>query len=246
MAAPYQSVHTSRTLMLAELKDLMAQALETQDFTKAMEDNATGKRTKVNQSKTHSYLRNLYDLNPRLPRFQALVSFWKMAPESDHRLLALLYAIGKDFLLAESVQLLIGAPMGKKVATEDFRELVLKNHPNRYSLITLQSVAKNLASSWKQAGYLRGMYKNERVRVTPSYYVLTFAMLLAYLNGVRGQFILTSPTVEVLCLSDQQLRELAFEATKRDLMRFQSAGVVTAVSFDHLMEKIGLHEVDQD
>jgi hypothetical protein len=65
--------------MFTELQALMAQALVDGDFDRALEENATGKRTKSNQGKTHKYLRTLYDLDPSQPRFQALMAFWEMA-----------------------------------------------------------------------------------------------------------------------------------------------------------------------
>lgn len=229
--------------MFAELEDLMAQALATQDFRLAMENNATGKRTKTNKEKTHRYLRTLYDLDPALPRFRALVAFWKMAPAADRPLLALLYSLGKDFLLADSATLLLNCQEGMSLSSLALGQFIADKYPHRYSEQSITAIGQRLASSWKQAGFLRGMYKNERIAVKPSYFVLAFGMFLAYLDGARGQFIIGNPAVKVLSLSESSLRELAFEAAKRDLLRFQSAGAVVSVSFDTLIEQLGIHEI---
>ncbi|MDX2282977.1 MAG: hypothetical protein NW241_02395 [Bacteroidia bacterium] len=220
----------------------MAQALTDCSFERALAENATGKRTRSNQNKTRQYLHALYDLDRGLPRFRALMAFWEMTAPSEQPLLALLYALGKDSLLAESAHLLIACPVGASLPAAIFSQKVSERHPGRYSEESVAAIGQRLASSWKQAGYLRGMYANRRTEVMPGYQVLAFAMLLAYLAGARGQFILQSPEVQALCLAESRIRELAFEASKRDLMRFQSAGAVITVSFETILNKLDIHD----
>ena len=66
---------------------------------------------------------------------------------------------------------------------------------------------------------------------------------MAYLNGVRGEYILNNVGVKALCLSESRLRELAIECTKRDLMQYQFAGNITAISFNNLLIKIGINAI---
>jgi hypothetical protein len=66
---------------------------------------------------------------------------------------------------------------------------------------------------------------------------------MAYLAELRGDFILTSEWVKALSLSDTIVRELAIEAAKRDLMQYQYAGSVTAISFNNLIKKLEINGI---
>ena len=68
-------------------------------------------------------------------------------------------------------------------------------------------------------------------------------MLLSFLVGDRGDFIMHNNCVNALCLSESKLRELAVEASKRDYLQYQFAGSVTSISFDKLINKIGLDAI---
>jgi hypothetical protein len=70
--------------------------------------------------------------------------------------------------------------------------------------------------------------------------VACFAFLLGYLHDLRGDFIWNSDGVKALCQSESKLRELAMDCAKRDLMQYQHAGSVTAISFTNLLSKIGV------
>jgi hypothetical protein len=122
-------------------------------------------------------------------------------------------------------------------------ENIEKYHPKRFTDNTLRSVAQNIASSWKQAGFITGKVKNIRTHPDVSYKVATFAMLLSFLEGDRGDFIMHSDCVNALCLGETRLRELAVEASKRDYLQYQYAGSVTSISFDKLINKIGLDAI---
>jgi hypothetical protein len=98
-----------------------------------------------------------------------------------------------------------------------------------------------MASSWKQAGFIKGKVKNVRVQPQISYQVAAFAFLLAYLSGLRGDFIWSSIGIKALCLPESKLRELATECAMHDLMQYQYAGSVTAISFTNLLNKIGIN-----
>ncbi len=71
-----------------------------------------------------------------------------------------------------------------------------------------------------------------------NYRIACFAFLLAYLKGDRGDFIWNSIGVKALGLYESKLRELAIECAKRDLIQYQYAGSVTAISFNNLLNKI--------
>ena len=104
-------------------------------------------------------------------------------------------------------------------------------------------MAQNIASSWKQAGFIEGKVKNIRTQPEISFTVAGFALVLAYLKGERGDFIWNSIGVKALLLNESKLRELAIECAKRDLMQYQYAGNVTAISFNNLLNKIGIDAI---
>ena len=121
--------------------------------------------------------------------------------------------------------------------------MIEANHPSRYSANTRRSMAQNLASSWKQAGFITGKVKNIRTQPVIGYHIIAFAFFMAYLDGLRGDFILSSKWVKALSLSELNVRELAIEAAKRDLMQYQFAGNVTALSFNNLITKLEIDAI---
>jgi hypothetical protein len=164
--------------------------------------------------------------------------FWINCLPSERSLLALLFSIQNDFLLQESIDVIRDAKIGEKVMIEKIQENIQKFHEDQFAKTTLRSSAQNIASSWKQAGFITGKVKNIRTQPKIGYHIVAFAFVLAYLNGERGDFILSSKWAKALCLGDSQLRELAIEAAKRDLLQYQYAGSVTAISFTNLFTKL--------
>ncbi len=236
-----KTIHTSRTLMFSELAKVMDHALQDDRYLESIQENVINKRTKSNQEKTFRYLTQLYGFDTEAPAFKCFKYFWQQVENQDKPLLAVLYAINRDYLLTESIPLIISTPIGEKVSIEKLIESLDHQHPNRFSVNTSRSIAQNIASSWKQAGYITGKVKNIRTQVLPSYQIIAFALVLAYLNGERGEYLMKSKWVSALGINETLIRDLAYEAAKRDLLHYQFAGAVTTVSFQNLFNKIGIH-----
>jgi hypothetical protein len=236
-----KSIHGARTLMFSELEKVMAFSLETGQYLDAMTDNVFGKKSSNGIIQTKGYLKRLYGFDESNSPFVAFKYFWKISDPNEKRLIAFVYAVNKDDLLAESVQVLQSLKPGEKATIELFEEVIEKYHPNQYSANTRWSMAQNIASSWKQAGFIDGKIKNIRTQPEVTYRVACFAFLLAYINGDRGDFIWGSIGVNALCLYESKLRELAIECTKKELIQYQYAGSVTAISFTNLLNKIGVN-----
>ena len=130
---------------------------------------------------------------------------------------------------------------GKKVTVESLEHNIENHYPQKYSVNTRRSLAQNIASSWKQAGFITGKIKNLRTQPDINYLVVAFAFLLAYLNDVRGDFILKSNWVKALSLDENTIRALAIEAGKRDLLQYQFAGNVTSITFNNLLNKLNVN-----
>lgn len=236
-----KTIHTSRTIMFAELEKVMDFASETGNFNDTLNENVTRKKTQSGQEKTTRYLKNLYGFDLDNHSFKAFQYFWSITEAIEKPLLAFIFAIHHDTMLEQSISVVQQTAIGEKVTVERLEENIEKYHPNRYSAATRRSMAQNIGSSWKQAGFIVGKVKNVRAQPEINYLSACFAYLLAYLNGARGEFIWNNIGVKALCLNESRLRELAFECAKRDLMQYQYAGSVTAISFNNLLSKIGIN-----
>lgn len=237
----FKTIHTSRTIMFAELEKVMDYSMDDGNFLESLGQNVTGKKSNSGVEKTANYLKRLYSFDSNNPQFSAFKYFWKITEPAEKPLIAFVYAINHDDILAESIQVLLATKHGNKVAIETFEDEIEKYHSNQYSPNTRKSMAQNIASSWKQAGFITGKMKNIRTQPEIGYKVACFAFLLSYLKGDRGDFIWNSKGVKSLCVSESKLRELAIECAKNDLMQYQYAGSVTAIGFNNLLNKIGIN-----
>lgn len=233
-----KTIHTGRTMMFAELSKIMDHAIQDDLYFESLKQNVAGKKTKSNQGFTNGKLRKIYSFDLNYMPFRFFKHYWQISGDKDKPILTILYALGEDFLLAESIDRISSTKIGDKVSVESLEENIETNHPGIYSDKTRKSAAQNIASSWKQAGYITGKVKNIRTQPQITFYSVAFAFLLAYCNGERGDFILKSKWAKALCLGDTQLRELAVEAARRDLLQYQFAGNVTSISFTNLFKKL--------
>ena len=238
---PDKTVHTSRTIMFAELSKVMNHGIENDNYSDSLQQNVISKTTRSGITKTSRYLKSLYDLDVSHAQFLAFKHFWSISGEKDKPLLAIIYAIGSDYLLKNSIPVINNTEIGKKVTVESIESYLENLYPQKYSANTKRSMAQNIASSWKQAGFITGKVKNIRTQPEINYLVVTFALLLAYLNGLRGDFILKSDWVRALSLDERTVRSLAIEAGKRDLLQYQFAGNVTSITFKNLLNKLNIN-----
>lgn len=237
---PKKTIHTSRTLMYSELVRVMDHGGENDNYVESLYQNVINKATQTGITKTSRYLKSLYDFDLQKPEFKAFKYFWKQSSEIEKPLLALIYAVGNDYLLVESIPVLNKTMIGEKVTVESLESNIESLHPQKYSDNTRRSLAQNIASSWKQAGFITGKIKNIRTQPNISYLVVAFAFLMAYLNGIRGDFILKSNWVKALSLDDHTIRSLAIEANKRDMLQYHYAGNVTSITFMNLLKKLNI------
>ena len=238
---PEKTVHTGRTIMFKELQKVMNHGLDNDDYVEAIKQNVFNKATKSGVSYTAKFLRRLYDFDMSLPTFKAFKHFWYIADEREKPLLAIIYAIGNDYQLKNSIPVINNTEIGEKVTVESIESNIENLDPKKYTSNTLRSMAQNIASSWKQAGFITGKVKNIRTQPEINYLVLTFAIFMAYLNGLRGDFILTSDWVKALTLDERTIRSLAIEAAKRDLLQYKYAGNVTSITFKNLLNKLDIN-----
>jgi len=233
-----KTIHTSRTMMFSELSQVMNHGVEGGDFNEVLNSNVSNKLSNTNLIKTNQYLKHLYGFNNEDLLFRCFKHYWTLVNNEKKSILALLFALSNDYLLRESIDIVINTKVGEKVAIEKFDENIEKYHQGKYSDNTRRSAAQNVASSWKQAGYIQGKVKNIRVQPIHDYYTVAFALLLSYLHGNRGDYILLSKWIKALSLNAEELRGLIKEAAKRDLLQYQYGGNVTVISFENQLKTI--------
>jgi len=229
--------------MFSELEKVMAYSIDTDNFLESLISNVTAKKSKSGVEKTANYLKRLYGFDNNNPSFISFKYFWTIAEVQDKRLLAFILAVHNDDALAESIDVVKSNKPGSKATVDFFEENIEKYHPNQYSPNTLRSMAQNIASSWKQAGFIEGKVRNIRTEPSITHPVACFAFIMAYLKGDRGDFIWNSIGVKALCLPESKLRELAQECARRDMMQYQHAGSVTSISFHNLLSKIEINAI---
>lgn len=236
------SVHTGRTMMLAELRSLLdhvTAGATAGDYTKSiMDENILGKPTRAARQETARRLQALYGLDPQYPLFRLLRHFWAANPES-RPMLAFLVAAARDPLLRETTPLVQEIPLGQLVPSGEIAKGLAEKYPQRFSITTQLSTARNLASSWSQAGYLKGRAKKIRMRprITPS--VVAFALLIGYLRGLRGSLLLDCVWTRLLDCTMNTVTDLAMEASKQGWLRFKASGSVIEISFPGVLTGLG-------
>jgi len=233
-----KTIHTSRTIMFSELSQVMNHGIEGGNFNEILNSNVSNKLSNRNLLKTNQYLKQLYGFDKKDLLFRCFKHYWTLVDNEKKSILALLFALSNDFLLRESIDLVVNTKVGERVAIEKFDDNIEKYHQGKYSVNTRRSAAQNVASSWKQAGYVQGKVKNIRVQPNHDYCTVAFALLLSYLQGDRGEYILLSKWIKALALNSDELRDLIKEAAKRDLLQYQYGGNVTVISFENQLKTI--------
>ncbi len=226
------STHTSRTMMLSELRELLAtvpSAARREEYAAAIiEDNVLGKQTASTRRITNQRLSELYVLDPTVPLFRVLRRLWEL-DEAGRPLLALLCALGRDPLLRASapavLELAPGAELTRSTLGLRLREVV----GGRLNDSVLDKVARNVASSWTQSGHLSGRVRKIRRQMAPGPGPAAFAAWLGSLCGYAGRQLLTTPWAKVFDCSPAGLFEQLTRAGQMRLLRARNGGGVMEI-----------------
>lgn len=229
--------------MFKELEKVMDYSISDDIYLQALGNNVTGKKSADGIKQTARFLKIIYGFDQSNATFKIFKFFWTSIDTNERELIAFLFALNTDYLLSESISVIANTKIGEKTTVESFEENIEKYYPNKYSAITRRSIGKNLASSWKQIGFITGKVKNTRSQPEIGYNYVAFAFIMAYLNGLRGDFIISSKWVKALCLNENQLRELAIEASKRGLIHYQFSGNVTSITCNELFKKLEINDI---
>jgi len=231
-----RTIHTSRTMMFDELNSLISHnVFNEQDI---IELNLLNKISRSNINKTLKFLSGLYDFKSGNELWKVFLLLWKYAEEWDRRIMTLLYALYKDELLYQTAPVILNTPHGKKVIVENILDAINKAWPDHYAQTTAFSAAQNIASSWKQAGYIQGRVRNIRVPAKPEYPAVIFALYLGKIDGFTGEDLFSTNWIKILEVSDSRLRELLSQAAIRDMIDYRQGGGITIIKFDKILTQI--------
>ena len=161
--------------MFSELEKVMDFSVDNDAFLDSLGNNFFGKKSSDGVRKAGQLLKRQYGLDINHHPFAAFRYYWKNTEPCDKKLLALLLAVTRDEYLAESIPVLQEVKPGHKVSVGLFEQLIGKYHPNKFSPNTRKSMAQNIASSWKQAGFVEVGVNNFRTESEIGYKVACYA-----------------------------------------------------------------------
>ncbi len=243
-----RGTHASRSIMLADLEQLLAAtpAGASSDAYRAaiLEENALGKGTASTRLWSWKKLRELYGLDPRLTVFRCFRQIWEV-DSAGRPLLAVLCACARDPLLRTSAAVVLQTPIGSPVSSGDFAQAMAQAAPDRFSPKTLQSIGRNLLSSWTQSGYLTQGKIRKRAHPVLSPEAAVYALVLGRLAGARGQLLFSTFWTALLDVPTETLYELAAAASQRGRIDLRRVGSVVDVGFPRLLtpeEEVVLRE----
>lgn len=234
--------HGSRTIMLAELRRLLAACPASgglEDYRSAVVgDNVLLKKTTAGRHASFRALRELYALNRGTLLFRALRDLWDDDVQSQP-LLALLCAVARDPILRATAKSVLEAGPGTVITRRMLARLVGDAFPGRYGAGHLYHIGGNVASSWQQSGQLRGRNTKVRARAESRPAAVAYALLLGYLCGGRGEGLFDTLWSHLLDAQVHVLHEHACAAGQRGWIDYRRGGGVTEVAFKHLLRAEG-------
>ncbi|MCK4305535.1 MAG: hypothetical protein KAY24_14960 [Candidatus Eisenbacteria sp.] len=233
-----KGTHTSRTIMLGDLERLLEecppQALREEYAAAIIEHNCLGKRTASTRKISFQRLRELYGLDPSIPLFRLLRQLWQ-TDQRGRPLLALLTALARDSLLRVTAEVIGRMRSGEELARQQLTDAIANSAGDRLSSSTIDKVVRNTAASWTQSGHLRGRGRKVRQSVQPTPVVVSFALLLAHVTGMRGMGLFHSFWAETLDSPPEGLLQMAIDARRLGLLDLMQSGGVVEVSFARLL-----------
>ena len=236
----HRGTHTSRTIMLDELTQLLdavPNGASRGEYVEAVvAGNCLGKRTATTRKGSWQRLAELYGLEPQFILFRALRYLWR-ADEAARPMLALLLALARDPLLRASAPAVLATPIGHEFARQTMKDGVALAVEDRLNHATLDTAVRNASSSWTQSGHLRGRSRKIRQRPPATPGAVTYALLIGSAVGFSESALSDTPWAIVLDAHAHELKELVMKAKERGFLQFKSAGGIAHVSFPALVTR---------
>lgn len=238
-----KGTHTSRTMMLAELTELLAAMpanATREEYAEAIiEDNILGKQTTSTRRLTNQRLGELYGLSLTVPLFRVLRRLWGI-DEPGRPLIAVLCAAARDPLLRATSKAVLPMPVGSELLRSAMTTAIRDSVGNRLNESTLDKVARNAGSSWSQSGHLEGRVRKIRREVRPTPGSVAFALWFGSLHGLAGENLLRTPWARMLDQSPAELLDLTLRAKQLGLLNASSGGGVVQIDVTPLESTQGI------
>ena len=227
-----KGTHTSRTMMLAELTELLAAVpanATREEYAEAIiEDNIVGKQTTSTRRLTNQRVGELYGLSLTVPLFRVLRRLWDI-DEPGRPLIALLCAVARDPLLRATSKTVLPMPISSELLRSAMTSAIRESVGRRLNESILDKVARNAGSSWSQSGHLEGRVRKIRREVRPTPGSVAFAVWFGSLYGFAGEDLLRTSWARMLDQSPVELLDLALRAKQLGLLNASSGGGVVEI-----------------
>lgn len=237
-----RGTHTSRTMMLSEVEELLAAVppkAGRQTYAEAViEENVLGKATTSTRRLTHQRLGELYAFDPKVAIFRVLRRVWAV-DRVGHPRIALLAALARDPLLRYSAGIVLALRPGAELIRGELIRALRSGTGARLNEATLDKVARNVASTWCQGGFLEGRVRKIRHLVEPSPGALAFALWLGSHEGLAGESLLACRWTQVLDRTGPELVPTLLEAKRLGLLEARVGGGVVDIDLSALDPGIG-------
>lgn len=232
-----QGTHTSRTMMLEELRLVLAatpaDARRVEHAAAIIDGNCLSKPTASTRRLTNQRLGELYGLDLGIPLFRVLRRLWDL-DANGRPLLALLAALARDPLLAATYFAVVSLPAGAEFQREPMKMALRSFVGDRLNNNILEKVCRNAASTWSQSGHLEGRTFKKRRIVSATPATAAFAIYLAHIAGFRGADIFSSAWLQVLDFDPSRARHFALGAKRLGLLDLRMAGDVVELDLTRL------------
>lgn len=139
--------HQSKTMMLAELKTLLASDAQNCPADAILRDNVLGKPSTRARKAALLRIRQLYGFDEDCLICMVMRRLWDRDPPG-RPMLALLCALARDPTLRDGAAAVLDAPLGEKVRWPAVAAAFEGHHPGRLGEKMAKSLAQNAASTW--------------------------------------------------------------------------------------------------
>lgn len=245
-------VHTGRTMLLPDLATVLEHFADGPIDPAAVREailhaNLLARGSMHARREAAKRLPELYGFDESLPLFRALRALWSRDVLARPAL-ALLLAMARDGLLRGALPFARALAPGDAFDVKELVAFLRRRNPGRFSESTVRAVARNIASSWTQAGLLSGVVRKTRRSIPLRPASLALALFLGHLDGARGAALFTTPWVGIFDADADALRATAQEANRLGLLRMAAIDTVVELSFSDWLrpeERRWLDEQDQ-
>lgn len=221
-------MHTARTIMFKEISTILsATGVDTsvdEVKDKVIDENLLQKASISGRRKSFAYLKKAYGLDPDIPIFRAFRWAWTVSGEGERPLLALLCALCRDASLRVSASYILTLPVGTVVEKQVLSSELERAFPNVYSPAVVESMTRNLFSSWTQSGHLQGFRDKSRAKASSHAGPTVFALYIASLTGLKGRILFDSLWVRALDATDHELQDSIHLASRRGWLKYHESG----------------------